>query len=87
MVQSRGGGIRSRDKEMGRCMFSCTERPSTIANHNQDSLNANCGKKEFTVPADLATGDYLIRAEEIALHAAGSPNGAQLYMTCYQVRV
>lgn len=50
-------------------------------------MNANCGKKEFTVPADLATGDYLIRAEEIALHAAGSPNGAQLYMTCYQVHV
>lgn len=50
-------------------------------------LNANCGKREFVVPADLATGDYLIRAEVIALHAAGSPNGAQLYMTCYQVHV
>jgi len=53
----------------------------------QDTLNANCGKKEFTVPADLATGDYLIRAEEIALHAAQSAGGAQLYMTCYQVHV
>jgi cellulase len=53
----------------------------------QDSLNANCGKKEFTIPSDLATGDYLLRAEEIALHAAQSAGGAQLYMTCYQIHI
>ncbi|KAH7318963.1 glycoside hydrolase family 61 protein H [Rhexocercosporidium sp. MPI-PUGE-AT-0058] len=52
-----------------------------------DILNANCGKRTFTVPSDLATGDYLIRAEEIALHAAGSAGGAQFYMSCYQVHV
>ncbi|KAK0124138.1 hypothetical protein ONS95_009121 [Cadophora gregata] len=52
-----------------------------------DLLNANCGKRTFTVPSDLATGDYLIRAEEIALHAAGSAGGAQFYMSCYQVHV
>ncbi|KAH9205848.1 glycosyl hydrolase family 61-domain-containing protein [Leptodontidium sp. 2 PMI_412] len=52
-----------------------------------DILNANCGKRTFTVPSDIATGDYLIRAEEIALHAAGSSGGAQFYMSCYQVHV
>ncbi|KAH7389166.1 glycoside hydrolase family 61 protein [Cadophora sp. MPI-SDFR-AT-0126] len=52
-----------------------------------DILNANCGKRTFTVPSDIATGDYLIRAEEIALHAAGSAGGAQFYMSCYQVHV
>ncbi|PGG95555.1 hypothetical protein AJ79_09986 [Helicocarpus griseus UAMH5409] len=51
-----------------------------------DSLNANCGKHEFTVP-DLAPGDYLVRAEAIALHTAGSPGGAQFYMTCFQVTI
>ncbi|KAI6708834.1 hypothetical protein PZA11_005883 [Diplocarpon coronariae] len=51
------------------------------------TLNDNCGKKDFTVPADLATGDYLVRAELIALHTAGSAGGAQFYMSCYQVHV
>ncbi|KAJ5037172.1 uncharacterized protein L3040_007352 [Drepanopeziza brunnea f. sp. 'multigermtubi'] len=51
------------------------------------TLNANCGKKDFIVPTDIAPGDYLIRAEQIALHAAGSSDGAQFYMSCYQVNV
>ncbi|KAK2733137.1 hypothetical protein FQN55_003751 [Onygenales sp. PD_40] len=51
-----------------------------------DSLNSNCGKHVFTVP-DLAPGDYLVRAEAIALHTAGQEGGAQFYMTCYQVKI
>ncbi|EUC60768.1 glycoside hydrolase family 61 protein [Rhizoctonia solani AG-3 Rhs1AP] len=52
-----------------------------------DVMNANCGKVEFTIPADLPAGHYLIRAEVIALHVAGSVGGAQLYMSCYQISV
>ncbi|CAE6351689.1 unnamed protein product [Rhizoctonia solani] len=52
-----------------------------------DVMNANCGKVEFTVPSDLPAGNYLIRAEVIALHVAGSVGGAQLYMSCYQINV
>ncbi|KAG8697664.1 hypothetical protein FRC09_007720 [Ceratobasidium sp. 395] len=52
-----------------------------------DVMNANCGKVEFTIPSDIAPGNYLIRAEVIALHVAGSVGGAQLYMTCYQINV
>jgi cellulase len=40
-------------------------------------MNANCGKVYFTVPHDIAPGDYLVRAEVIALHVAGSVGGAQ----------
>ncbi|EUC45736.1 carbohydrate-binding module family 1 protein [Bipolaris oryzae ATCC 44560] len=50
-------------------------------------LNKNCGKMDVKIPADLAAGDYLLRAEAIALHAAGSSGGAQFYMTCYQITV
>lgn len=53
----------------------------------QDSLNSNCGKRVATVPASLAPGDYLVRAEAIALHSASAVGGAQFYMTCYQVTV
>ncbi|KAF8661423.1 hypothetical protein AX16_001341 [Volvariella volvacea WC 439] len=52
-----------------------------------DVLNANCGKMDVTIPSDIAPGDYLLRAEVIALHVAGSVGGAQFYMSCYQLRV
>ncbi|KAJ4350979.1 hypothetical protein N0V95_004263 [Ascochyta clinopodiicola] len=48
-------------------------------------LNANCGKRAFTVPKNIAAGDYLVRAEILALHAgAGNP---QPYVSCFQVKV
>ncbi|KAK4182100.1 fungal-specific transcription factor domain-protein [Podospora australis] len=50
-------------------------------------LNTCCGKMDVKIPADLPSGDYLLRAEAIALHAAGGAGGAQLYMTCYQLTV
>ncbi|KAH7555194.1 carbohydratehypothetical proteinbinding module family 1 protein [Bipolaris maydis] len=50
-------------------------------------LNYNCGKLSFTIPKELAAGDYLLRAEAIALHAASPAGGAQHYVTCYQLTV
>ncbi|KAI1073526.1 glycosyl hydrolase family 61-domain-containing protein [Whalleya microplaca] len=52
-----------------------------------DILNDNCGKQDVVVPTGIPAGDYLVRAETIALHAAGSEGGAQFYMTCYQISV
>ncbi|EJT78526.1 hypothetical protein GGTG_03626 [Gaeumannomyces tritici R3-111a-1] len=52
-----------------------------------DLLNANCGRQNVVIPADITPGDYLLRAETVALHVAGSRGGAQFYMTCYQIRV
>ncbi|KAF2825026.1 hypothetical protein CC86DRAFT_371486 [Ophiobolus disseminans] len=50
-------------------------------------MNYNCGKLDFKIPADIAPGDYLLRAEAIALHAAGPAGGAQHYPGCYQLTV
>jgi cellulase len=50
-------------------------------------LNKNCGKMDVKIPANLAPGDYLLRAEAIALHAASGAGGAQFYVTCYQITV
>ncbi|KAH8105777.1 glycosyl hydrolase family 61-domain-containing protein [Phellopilus nigrolimitatus] len=50
-------------------------------------LNDNCGHYTFTVPADIAPGQYLLRAEVIALHVASSVGGAQFYMSCFQIEV
>ncbi|KAL2110054.1 hypothetical protein VUR80DRAFT_1661 [Thermomyces stellatus] len=52
-----------------------------------DVLNENCGQFEATIPADLPEGDYLLRAEAIALHTASQPNGAQFYMSCYEQQI
>jgi lytic cellulose monooxygenase (C1-hydroxylating) len=52
-----------------------------------DVLNENCGKFAVKIPASIAAGDYLLRAEAIALHTASQVNGAQLYMSCYQIRI
>lgn len=57
----------------------------TTASWGTEILNANCGKRAFTVPKSLAAGNYLVRSEAIALHAgAGNP---QPYVTCFQVKV
>ena len=50
-------------------------------------LNACCGKMDVKIPSDIAPGDYLLRAEVIALHTAGQSGGAQLYMSCYQLTI
>ncbi|KAI1442800.1 lytic polysaccharide monooxygenase [Annulohypoxylon stygium] len=47
----------------------------------------NQGKQPITIPSCLPDGEYLLRAEMIALHGASSPNGAQLYMECAQVNI
>lgn len=45
-------------------------------------MNACCGRVDVKIPADLVAGDYLLRAEVVALHTAQSSGGAQLYMSC-----
>lgn len=56
-------------------------------NWGTKDLNTCCGMMDVLIPEDLAPGDYLLRAEAIALHSAGSEGGAQFYMTCYQLTV
>ncbi|KIO32115.1 glycoside hydrolase family 61 protein [Tulasnella calospora MUT 4182] len=42
---------------------------------------------QFTLPLCLPNGDYLVRIEHIALHAAASYGGAQYYLACGQIKV
>ncbi|KAA1469894.1 glycoside hydrolase family 61 protein I [Dentipellis sp. KUC8613] len=52
-----------------------------------DRLIASKGKVSFTIPSCIAAGQYLLRAEIIALHAAESYPGAQFYMECAQLQI
>lgn len=56
-------------------------------NWGTNDLNSCCGRMDVKIPADIPDGDYLLRAEVVALHVAGQSGGAQLYMTCYQITV
>ncbi|TGJ82184.1 hypothetical protein E0Z10_g6587 [Xylaria hypoxylon] len=56
-------------------------------NWGTNDLNSCCGKMDVVVPKDTPSGDYLLRAEVIALHTAGQSGGAQFYMSCYQITV
>ncbi|KAI0196431.1 glycosyl hydrolase family 61-domain-containing protein [Astrocystis sublimbata] len=47
----------------------------------------NDGIHSIKIPDCLADGQYLLRAEMIALHGAGAPQGAQLYMECAQINI
>lgn len=52
-----------------------------------ENLVANKGIKEFTLPADLKAGKYLVRQEVLGLHEATRQGGAQFYPSCVQVEV
>ena len=49
-----------------------------------DTMIANQGWHYFTMPSCVASGDYLMRAELIALHGAQKAGQAQFYMECAQ---
>ncbi|EKM83378.1 hypothetical protein AGABI1DRAFT_123712 [Agaricus bisporus var. burnettii JB137-S8] len=52
-----------------------------------DKLNADNGIYTFTIPRNLRPGQYIIRHEILALHAAYTYPGVQLYPSCIQVEV
>lgn len=51
-------------------------------NWGNKDMNKCCGHVDFKIPSGIPSGDYLVRAETIALHAAGSSGGAQFYISC-----
>ena len=51
-------------------------------NWGTKDMNNCCGRVNILIPSDIPAGDYLLRAEVIALHVASSVGGAQFYMSC-----
>ncbi|KAL4809388.1 glycosyl hydrolase family 61-domain-containing protein [Aspergillus unguis] len=52
-----------------------------------DNLISNNNSWTVTIPSDIASGGYVLRHEIIALHSAGSENGAQNYPQCVNLDV
>ncbi|WYZ33982.1 hypothetical protein EsH8_I_000258 [Colletotrichum jinshuiense] len=49
--------------------------------------NAGIHNFTFTLPKEVPTGEYLMRAEHVGLHGAGTVGGAQFYIACAQLSV
>lgn len=52
-----------------------------------DTMIANDGWWDFTLPSCVADGQYLLRVEILALHSAHENMGAQFYQSCAQIEV
>jgi len=52
-----------------------------------DKLRANGGKFTVNIPTDISSGNYLFRAELIALHEGDQLYGAQPYVGCAELTV
>ncbi|KAF3905487.1 Endoglucanase-4 [Dactylellina cionopaga] len=48
---------------------------------------ANAGKFTFKLPTNLASGEYLLRSEMLALHGSQTVGGAQFYIGCIQLKI
>ncbi|KAL5046730.1 glycosyl hydrolase family 61-domain-containing protein [Aspergillus fruticulosus] len=52
-----------------------------------DELIAANFSRTVTIPSDIASGNYVLRHEIIALHSAGNKDGAQNYPQCINLKV
>lgn len=50
-------------------------------------MEENGGNYTFTLPTGLESGEYLLRSEMLALHAAETIGGAQFYIGCAQIKI
>ncbi|KAB5518700.1 glycosyl hydrolase family 61-domain-containing protein [Coniochaeta sp. 2T2.1] len=75
------------DKGIGNGWFKIQEDGYNSGNWGTSKVITNGGLQSITIPKCIPNGQYLLRAEMIALHGAGSSGGAQLYMECAQINV
>ncbi|KAI1757506.1 glycosyl hydrolase family 61-domain-containing protein [Xylaria castorea] len=80
-------GVATQDVGYGPGWFKIQEDGYNSGAWGTSKVINNGGIHAINIPECLADGQYLLRAEMIALHAAGSPQGAQLYMECAQINI
>ncbi|KAI0090399.1 glycoside hydrolase [Irpex rosettiformis] len=67
--------------------FKVYEQTPTFANGQLTFPSTSQTQFTFTIPQSLPSGQYLVRAEQIALHVASTFGGAQFYIGCAQINV
>ncbi|KAF2640546.1 hypothetical protein P280DRAFT_469301 [Massarina eburnea CBS 473.64] len=67
--------------------FKIDQKGYTDSTWASDELLSNNLTWTVTVPSDIASGQYVLRHEIIALHSAGQEDGAQNYPKCINIEV
>ncbi|KAK4249997.1 hypothetical protein VTI28DRAFT_8507 [Corynascus sepedonium] len=75
------------DSGIGNGWFKIQEDGYNNGQWGTSTVIENGGEHSITIPSCIPEGQYLLRAEMIALHGAGSQGGAQLYMECAQLNI
>ncbi|KAI0009191.1 lytic polysaccharide monooxygenase [Xylariaceae sp. FL0662B] len=75
------------DSGVGDGWFKIQEEGFNNGVWGTDTVINNAGKQEIKIPECIEDGQYLLRAEMVALHGARSASGAQLYMECAQINI
>ena len=71
----------------GSVWFKIYSEKTTVSNGALSWASIYQSSFGVTIPKNVPSGEYLLRIEHIALHSAGLPNGAQLYISCAQLSV
>jgi len=77
----------AKDSGIGGGWFKIQEEGYSNGQWATNKVIDNAGQHSITIPSCIPPGQYLLRAEMIALHGAGSSAGAQLYMECAQLNI
>jgi len=71
----------------GNVWFKIYSDKPTITSQSITFPSDGVGSVNVPIPSCIEDGEYLVRFEHIGLHSASGTNGAQLYISCAQVKV
>ncbi|KAH8165870.1 hypothetical protein CIB48_g2385 [Xylaria polymorpha] len=77
----------TQDSGVGNGWFKIQEAGFSNGVWGTDTVINSGGNQQIRIPECIEDGQYLLRAEMVALHGARSVNGAQLYMECAQINI
>lgn len=72
---------------IGAGWFKIDELDNVDGKWANEIMGANNMTREFALPTGLASGEYLLRSEMLALHGAQTVGGAQFYIACAQLKI
>ncbi|KXJ94358.1 glycosyl hydrolase family 61-domain-containing protein [Microdochium bolleyi] len=87
MAKVPAGSTAARFDGSGQVWFKVFQEYPTLSANVLSFPSQDKTEFSFNIPSCLPSGDYLFRIEHLALHAAGSINGAQFYLSCAQITV
>lgn len=71
----------TKDSGVGNGWFKIQEEGFSNGKWGTDTVINSGGNQQIKIPDCIEDGQYLLRAEMVALHGARSTNGAQLYVS------